>query len=67
MGMVISIVRPINVGLLAHSLWWLWVAAEVALYGICQYSVINAVVCVIIGAAIERRIWRWVRRADDGK
>ena len=59
MGIVISILRLSNVGLLAHSLYWLWVAAEVAMYGISQHSAINPVVCVIIGAVIERSIWRW--------
>ena len=59
MRIVILIVRLINVGLLAHTLWWLWVGAEVAMYGISQHSVLNAAVCVIFAATIERWIWRW--------
>ena len=61
MRIVILIVRLINVGLLAHNLWWLWVGVEVAMYGISQHSVLNAVVCMIFAAAIERWIWRWCR------
>ena len=59
MRIVKFVMRLVSVGLWTHTTWNLWVAAEVAMYGICQYSILNVVVCLIIGAEIEKRIWRW--------
>jgi hypothetical protein len=46
------------VGLLAYGLWALWEWAEIALYGIHQLSVVDAVAAVFVAVVLERWIWR---------
>lgn len=59
MSNVVFLLRLSIVGLLAYGLWELWEWAEIALYGISQISMVDAVACLLIANGLETWLWRW--------